>query len=102
MMMVTAKRNPRCPYIDEAASRRAVLERSKIPMFYKKNIPNRQRVLRVLLGIALISAGYSLYGRSKSLVGFAVAGALMALTGFVGYCPVCSIAKRASTTKSTE
>lgn len=68
-------------------------------MFYAKNIPNRHRGLRVILGILMIALGIYWYHFTWQTITFAVAGGLMVLTGFVGYCPFCSIANRISTQK---
>jgi len=63
-------------------------------MFYKKNVPAVERVLRILAGAMMIAAGLLLL--PGQILGYMVAamGVMAALTGFIGYCPVCTIAGR--------
>jgi hypothetical protein len=63
-------------------------------MFYKKNVHGFERVIRVLAGAMMVAAG--LYWLPGQVLGYAVAamGVMAAITGFIGYCPMCSIAGR--------
>lgn len=66
----------------------------EVAMFYAKNLPHWERVLRVLLAVA--ATGYTVVNWSHS--GWAVAAGLtaitLALTGLVGFCPMCALAGR--------
>ena len=63
-------------------------------MFYRKNVPGSERIIRVVAGIAMIACG--LLGLRGMPVGYLVAGVglVTLLTGFVGYCPACAVAGR--------
>jgi hypothetical protein len=61
--------------------------------FYVKNVPNGERVVRVLAASALV--GYAL-GWLAAPWSFVVAGSAagFALTGLVGFCPACALVGR--------
>ena len=63
-------------------------------MFYSRNVPGAERVVRVVLGAAMIACG--LLGMKGMWVGYVVAasGVVTMLTGFVGFCPMCAMAGR--------
>jgi hypothetical protein len=63
-------------------------------MFYVKNIPVWERVLRSLAGVALIVFGVVQFGMTTN--GFIVIGTgiMAAVTGFIGFCPACALVGR--------
>jgi len=63
-------------------------------MFYRKNLPGWERVVRTIGGIAMI--GYGLVGLSGTTTGYALAGAgvVAIATGFFGFCPMCAMVGR--------
>ena len=68
------------------------LRREKI-MLYQKNIYRWEQWLRVVVGIAMAIVGLALTG---GLLGYgtAAAGAGLAVTGIVGWCPACATVGR--------
>lgn len=59
--------------------------------FYRKNIGGLHQVVRIALGVAVVAAAFIyLAGATAWLVAFGGAG--FALTGLVGYCPMCAMA----------
>ena len=60
-------------------------------MFYGKNLPGWERVVG---GAAMVACG--LLGLSGMPIGYLIAGAglVTALTGFVGFCPMCAMVGR--------
>ena len=63
-------------------------------MFYRKNVPGAERIIRLVAGGLMIACG--LLGLKGMPVGYAIAavGLVSLLTGFVGYCPACAVAGR--------
>lgn len=63
-------------------------------MFYAKNVPGWERALRVIAGLAIVAFG--LLVLQGQLAGYAVAasGVFTALTGLVGFCPMCAMVGR--------
>ena len=63
-------------------------------MFYRKNVPGAERIIRLVAGVLMIACG--LLGLKGMPVGYAIAavGVVSLLTGFVGYCPACAVAGR--------
>jgi hypothetical protein len=67
----------------------------EVPMFYSKNVPAWERIARVGAGIIMLSCGVVWMNRSAPLAYlFIASGVLSALTGFVGFCPMCALAGR--------
>lgn len=63
-------------------------------MFFVKNVPAWERALRVVMGIAALGGAYALWGVSNLGTGLAIAGAMFAMTGLVGFCPMCAMVGR--------
>jgi uncharacterized membrane protein len=63
-------------------------------MFYVKNVPMGERVLRILIGVAALAAAVAFFG--STLIGWGVGamGMMAAVTGLVGFCPACALVGR--------
>ena len=66
---------------------------------YPKNVPNTERILRIVLGIILVIwviAGEPLFGLSSPVwIGMLLFNAgFVVVTGFYGWCPACAFAGR--------
>lgn len=63
-------------------------------MWYRKNIYRWESILRMAAGIGL--AVYALLGMTGSVVAYLLmaTGAAVALTGLVGWCPMCAMVGR--------
>lgn len=63
-------------------------------MIYTKNVPGWERVARITMGvIGLVFAALN-WGGSAMAVGVGVMAAMLALTGLVGFCPMCAMVGR--------
>ena len=63
-------------------------------MFYIKNIPTWERIVRAMMAVGMIA--YGLLELKGMTLGYVVAGGgVMALmTGFLGFCPMCAMVGR--------
>lgn len=63
-------------------------------MWYRRNVPNWERIARVVAAAAMIGCG--LIALPGLAIGYliAAAGAFTAFTGFVGFCPACAMVGR--------
>ena len=62
-------------------------------MLYVKNVPNLERAVRVVIGLAGLGYAALSWG-SPVAVGLGLGGAMLALTGLVGFCPMCAMVGR--------
>jgi len=69
-------------------------------MFYRKNLPGWERVMRSVGGVVMIAYGLfgmpGLPGTPGAIAGYLIAGtgAVAILTGFFGFCPMCAMVGR--------
>lgn len=63
-------------------------------MLYRKNLPNWERAVRAISGVAMIA--YGLFGLTGGMAGYLIAGtgAIALLSGFFGFCPMCAMVGR--------
>lgn len=63
-------------------------------MFYAKNVPTWERVLRTVTGLAGLAYAIMNWGVSPLAVGAGLMGAVLSMTGMFGYCPMCAMVGR--------
>lgn len=63
-------------------------------MFYVKNVPAFERILRIMLGAAMIALGFWMAKGPMITALVAGSGLIAALTGFFGFCPMCAMVGR--------
>ena len=62
-------------------------------MLYVKNVPNWERVVRVVIGLAVVVAALmGLPGVIGALMAVSAAG--IVVSGLLGFCPACALAGR--------
>lgn len=62
-------------------------------MVYVKNVPNAERVLRVVAGVVVAAGGLMLLGGMTGWLVAASAAGLVA-SGLFGFCPACAMVGR--------
>ena len=63
-------------------------------MFYVKNLPGWERVMRVFMGVVALFYIYAHWGAFNYSVGVAIGAAMISLTGLMGFCPMCAMVGR--------
>lgn len=59
-------------------------------MFFIKNVPIWERVLRIVLGLAALGFAALSWGNPLA-IGVGITGAVLSLTGLLGFCPMCAM-----------
>jgi hypothetical protein len=62
-------------------------------MFYVKNVPTWERIVRVIIGLIAVVAGIELVGGTWGLL-LAVSAAGIVASGLFGFCPACAMVGR--------
>lgn len=63
-------------------------------VIYVKNLPNWERAARGVMGTLAVVFAVVNWGVSGVAVGAGVMDAVLALTGLVGFCPMCALVGR--------
>lgn len=63
-------------------------------MFYTKNLPAWERTLRIAIGFAALLFALFNWGSSGIAVVAGMSGAVLALSGLFGFCPMCALVGR--------
>lgn len=68
-------------------------------MFYPKNVPNWERIIRILAGIAVVVLAFSgapllgQFGAVGQVIAI-ISAVVIVFTGFFGWCPMCALVGR--------
>ena len=63
-------------------------------MLYVKNVPTAERVIRVMMGVALLGGALVWLGPTTGGWVAGAMGMMAAVSGLIGWCPMCAIAGR--------
>ncbi|QOF81770.1 DUF2892 domain-containing protein [Variovorax sp. 38R] len=63
-------------------------------MLYVKNVPGWERALRIALGLVGLAFAAMNWPANALAVAVGLMGAMLALTGLVGFCPMCAMLGR--------
>lgn len=63
-------------------------------MFYVKNLPSWERILRVAMGLMALAYAVMNWGTSGVAVGSGLMAVVLAMTGLFGFCPMCAMVGR--------
>lgn len=63
-------------------------------MFYVKNVPTWERILRVVMGVMALAFAAANWRGSGLAMAAGVMGAVLSMTGLVGFCPMCAMVGR--------
>lgn len=65
-----------------------------IDMLYVKNLPAWERLLRTAVGIGALVFAYLNLSVSALGIGIGLVGAVVSMTGLIGFCPMCAMLGR--------
>lgn len=63
-------------------------------MLYVKNVPTAERVIRVMMGVALLGGALVWLGATTGGWVVGAMGMMAAVSGLIGWCPMCAMAGR--------
>lgn len=63
-------------------------------MFYVKNVPTWERIARIVIPICPAILGVQYFGFGAAGIAIVVSAVGIALTGVVGFCPMCAMVGR--------
>lgn len=62
-------------------------------MFYTKNVPGWERAARIVMGLMALGFAVMSWG-SPLAMGAGIMGAILSMTGLIGFCPMCAMVGR--------
>jgi hypothetical protein len=68
-------------------------------MWYVKNVPTVERVIRLIMGLALLGGALAWMGATPSGWIMGSMGMMAAMSGLIGWCPMCAMAGRKPASK---